>query len=318
MSMVVAERGLTPVSAGSDRMPGGITLSVTLHLAVATLILLGLPNLFPDVPPPPSPIAVDLVMLAPHTRATQRNPSPPVPHAKPVPPVENAEAINPPPKPPPPIPTPPPPAPAPPQPAPAPVSAPPKPAPVLAPVPPPPPPKPVVAPKPPPPPPQHVERNQSNPTQKKANSAAFESLLRNLTDKPAPRMVDTPAPQPPRRVAEAEASSQPQAPLGSQLTANEMDLVARQIEACWNVPAGARDAKDLVIEVHVDVNIDGTVQDAAVVDTGRYQSDPFFRAAADSAIRAVRNPRCSPLRLPPDKYDAWKTMDLFFNPKDIL
>jgi hypothetical protein len=313
MSMAVAERGLTPVSAGSDRMPGGITLSATLHLAVATLILLGLPNLFPTVPPPPSPIAVDLVMLAPHTRATQRNPSPPVPHAKPVPPVEHAVATQPVPKPPP-VPTPPPPEPAPPQPTPAPPSAPPKPEPVLAPVPPPPPPKPVVAPKPPPPPPpQRTSHDDTKP-----NAAAFESLLKNLTDKPAPQVEDTP-PQPRRQqVAEAEASSQPQAPLGSQLTANEMDLVARQIEACWNVPAGARDAKDLVIEIHVDVNIDGTVQDASIVDTGRYQSDPFFRAAADSAVRAVRNPRCSPLRLPPDKYDAWKTMDLLLNPKDIL
>ncbi len=84
------------------------------------------------------------------------------------------------------------------------------------------------------------------------------------------------------------------------------------------MPAGARDAKDLVIEVKAAVNPDGTVREAAIVDTGRYAADPFFRAAADSAKRAVLNPQCSPLPVPPDKYEDWHNLDLFFNPKDLL
>ena len=57
---------------------------------------------------------------------------------------------------------------------------------------------------------------------------------------------------------------------------------------------------------------------AMIVDTGRYAADAFFRAAADSAKRAVLNPQCSPLHVPPDKYEAWHNLDLFFNPKDVL
>ncbi|HKS88357.1 MAG TPA: hypothetical protein VJR70_02850, partial [Stellaceae bacterium] len=151
----------------------------------------------------------------------------------------------------------------------------------------------------------------------KPEPAAFDSLLKNLTRTQTAQADETP-PQPRPVPAAAPPSSQPKAPLGSQLTASEKDLIIQQIERCWNVPAGARDAKDLVVEVKAVVNPDGTVRQAAIVDTGRYSSDPFFRAAADSAKRAVLNPQCSPLHVPPDKYEAWHNLDLFFNPKDLL
>jgi hypothetical protein len=39
---------------------------------------------------------------------------------------------------------------------------------------------------------------------------------------------------------------------------------------------------------------------------------------AESALRALRNPRCSPLALPPEKYQQWQEMIFNFNPKDML
>ena len=63
---------------------------------------------------------------------------------------------------------------------------------------------------------------------------------------------------------------------------------------------------------------DGTVKNAGVLDIGRYNRDSAFRAAADSALRALRNPRCSPLKLPPEKYDQWKTIVINFDPQDML
>lgn len=95
-------------------------------------------------------------------------------------------------------------------------------------------------------------------------------------------------------------------------------MVREQISRCWNVPAGARDAKDLVVEIRVVVGPDGNVRQATIVDQGRAASDPFYRAAAESARRAFFNPECRPLRLPPDKYAIWKDMVVDFSPKDIL
>src|SRR5579884_3501448 len=88
MNVATLQRGLgkdtvAAESAISDRMPGGIALSAALHLAVLTLIVLGLPTLFRHPPPEESPIAVQLVNLAPETRATHPNPYRPKAEAKP-------------------------------------------------------------------------------------------------------------------------------------------------------------------------------------------------------------------------------------------
>jgi DNA invertase Pin-like site-specific DNA recombinase len=35
------------------------------------------------------------------------------------------------------------------------------------------------------------------------------------------------------------------------------------------------------------------------------------------ALRALKNPRCSPLRLPPDRYDVWQSFVFGFSTKDM-
>jgi hypothetical protein len=102
------------------------------------------------------------------------------------------------------------------------------------------------------------------------------------------------------------------------LAISEIDLVRQQIRECWNLPAGAKDAQDLNIEIRVVMNPDATVREARIQDQRRLQGDPFFRAAAESALRAVLNPRCNPLKLPPDKYQQWQTMTLNFDPRDMF
>ena len=328
MSVMVLERALPLDSDAGEPMPrGGIAMSAAMHAGILAAIVIGLPTLFRPPVPEDQPIAVELVTIAPETHATHVNPNLPKPNAKPDIPLNAAPAPVPVPKPEPPPPTPaappsatPPPTPATATPAPAPLDA----------VPPPPPPKPVEAQTPPPPPPkpeakpkaepkakpQQVTQAEQKPDTRKADAAAFDSLLKNLTK-------DAPIPQqdaPPRRqqvAAAAPPSSQPRAPLGSQLTASELDLVREQIARCWNINAGARDAKDLVVEIRASVNADGTVTRADIVDTARAVSDPLFRAAAESARRAFFNPNCTPLKLPPEKYATWKDLVVDFSPKDI-
>ena len=78
------------------------------------------------------------------------------------------------------------------------------------------------------------------------------------------------------------------------------------------------EAKDLSVEIRVQMRRDMTVDKASVLDRGRYNRDSAFRAAADSALRALRNPRCSPLKLPPEKYQQWKTIVINFDPRNML
>jgi hypothetical protein len=102
------------------------------------------------------------------------------------------------------------------------------------------------------------------------------------------------------------------------MTISEIDFLRQQNGRCWNIPAGAKDAKNLVIEIRIAMNPDGTVNSAKIVDQGRMTVDPFFRSAAESALRAVLNRRCQPFKLPPEKYDIWKLMILSLNPKEIF
>ena len=328
MSVAAAEPTLTDEPAVPE-LPDGITprgvgLSVALHLVLGSLFIFGLPRLFNPSVPEEMPIAVELVTIAPETRATRPNPNPPRPNAKPDVPVADAPLAKPSPEPPIPSPAPPPSAESPP---PSEPPKPPEPKPAAAPsTPKPPEPKPeppravekaeAPRPKEKPEPPQQMANNDARAELRKYDPGQFEALLKNLAVQPTIPSPDAPPQRP--RVASARPSSQPRAPLGSQITASEVDLVREQIARCWNVPAGARDAKDLVVEIRVVVEPDGNVRQATIVDQARLASDPFFRAAAESARRAFFNPLCRPLHLPPDKYAIWKDLVVDFSPKDIL
>ncbi|MBL4588451.1 MAG: hypothetical protein JKY11_00015 [Alphaproteobacteria bacterium] len=101
-------------------------------------------------------------------------------------------------------------------------------------------------------------------------------------------------------------------------TTSELSAVSEQIGGCWNLLPGARDADLLTVELRIKSFPDRTVKSVDITDKFRYQNDPFFRAAADNAVRAIRNPACSPLNLPPNKYDLWKDMIFNFDPRGMF
>lgn len=146
--------------------------------------------------------------------------------------------------------------------------------------------------------------------QKKDTQSDFQSLLKNLTPDQAEKSQDS---------AEDGAGQETQvAQLSDRLTISEVDALRHQLAQCWNVLAGAKYAEDLVVEVRVVINRDRTIQQATILDQGRYNRDSHFRAASDAALRALRNPRCSPLAVPPDKYNEWKNTVIRFDPREML
>jgi len=113
MSVATAEPGLTEEPVAGDAMPDGIAprgvaLSVAMHLVLGSMFIFGLPRLFAPPAPEDIPVAVELVTIAPETRATRPNPNPPRPNAKPEVPVADAPVAKPEPEPPVPTPVPPP------------------------------------------------------------------------------------------------------------------------------------------------------------------------------------------------------------------
>jgi outer membrane biosynthesis protein TonB len=149
----------------------------------------------------------------------------------------------------------------------------------------------------------------------KPQSDQFAKLLKTLdVKKPAP-----PKTEDAKTDSKAEPQPQSQAPaLSNRLTISQEDALRRQISQCWNIPIGAKDAQNLIVQVSIDVNPDRTVQHAEIVDKMRMATDSYFRAAAEAALRALYSPQCTPLELPADKYQEWKHIDFTFDPRDML
>jgi hypothetical protein len=96
----------------------------------------------------------------------------------------------------------------------------------------------------------------------------------------------------------------------------EEQALIRQITSCWRLPPGVVGVNDMVVRLRIQVRRDGQVERVSVEDQSRLDRDPLFRAVAESARRAVNT--CSPLKLAPEKYEAWREMVLNFRPEDAI
>jgi hypothetical protein len=293
---------------------GAIGISVAFHLTLVTAAWTGLPVLFEDTIQEESPIIVELVTIAEKTRAAPEavrreapepakpRPAkaelkllPPPPAAKPVPPApEKVAALRP-------LPT-----------------LEPK---LKAVEPPPPPPETRAAPEPPKPQPSRVNVRPRTKPEPPAKTPKFDaSRISVLIDKT--RKEEPPAAEPEESKTFLQPPPIPESPvrraaIGNQLTVSEVDAIKYQIEQCWNVPAGARDARDLVIKIRISLKPDGSLKQQPVILGRDRMDDGFFRTAAESARRAVQ--RCTPLKnLPTSKYDRWQDITLTFNPQEML
>ena len=283
------------------KMERGWIYSAILHVGVALLLIFGLPVFMDKEVLDRQPMIVEMVQIAEKTNPPPVKPreEPPKPVAKPV------EDKPPPPAPPQAKPTPPP------EPPPQVVEK------VPEPLPKPPDPKPPeVKPevkKEPPPPPKQMAKVVPPRKPPPKREDFLNSILKDVapTQRAAEKTEAKPVPQKTPPPSAAPPS------LDQQVTMSEIDAVRRQIQECWNMPAGARDAGNLIVTIRATVGPDGRVLTARIDNTAR-MGDPYFRAAAESAQRAVLNPRCQPLKLPPHKYEQWRDLRLDFNPKDMI
>ena len=288
-----------------------LSYSVIIHVMAVLLLAVGLPILLPT-PPDPTPLVMSVEVLPissisnvkPSDKPIQKEQHAPTPKpAKPLPPAK---------EPPKPAPTPP-------------TAAPKEPT----------PPKPVEKhfdpaenaeplpekkPKPVDPKPVEPPKKDEAKPDTKPKPDDFAALLNKLkTETPTPPTA--PVKDAKDKVNKEENKTKSDAPYDASmpLSISEKDAIRSQFIPCWHAPIGAKDAASLAARVKVQLDPDGSVKVAMLSpdQQGRYNSDPYFRAAADAAVRAVY--KCSPLKnLPPDKFGTWGTMEINFDPKDML
>jgi outer membrane biosynthesis protein TonB len=94
------------------------------------------------------------------------------------------------------------------------------------------------------------------------------------------------------------------------LGADELAAFRAQIARCWSPPVGGLGGDAIIVKLRVMLSEDGRLtRPPELTNDG---NSPFFRPAADSAIRAVL--QCQPYRLAPEKFGQWRDMLLTFDP----
>ncbi len=129
----------------------------------------------------------------------------------------------------------------------------------------------------------------------KERKEAAETLISNLT------------------TAAGNAVRAPQKPVVGPLGLSDIDRIRQHVSSCWSPPIGTAGANTLIVDIIVTLDRDGKVLTAEVDNKMRLATDRTYRVAADEAIRTMF--KCSPLPVPLDKYEQWKSFIFGFDPK---
>ena len=86
--------------------------------------------------------------------------------------------------------------------------------------------------------------------------------------------------------------------------------LSAQAKRCWAIPDGWSDPRQVSVTLRFQLAPDGTIDgDPAVVE---FPATTIGAAAAKAALTAVK--QCGPYRLPADKYEQWKDIQLSLAP----
>ena len=162
---------------------------------------------------------------------------------------------------------------------------------------------------------EKVKETEETPQQKKENINRMDSILKSIEKikKDSQNQIDEKKDD--EKIEDKEETKEVR--LGEKLTISEKDAIRRQFYRCWIVPAGAKDLKDLIVSIRIKLNDEGEVINTKLL-TDRKLNNPFFRAASESAMRAVNHPECKKLQVPKKKYETWKEIILDFDPSQSL
>ena len=140
-----------------------------------------------------------------------------------------------------------------------------------------------------------VSEDAEKKRREKERKEAAETLTSNLT------------------TAAGNAIRAPEKPVVGPLGLSDIDRIRQHVSSCWSPPIGTAGANTLIVDIIVTLDRDGKVLTAEVDNKMRLATDRTFRVAADEAIRTMF--KCSPLPVPLDKYEQWKSFIFGFDPK---
>ena len=156
--------------------------------------------------------------------------------------------------------------------------------------------------------PKPVQKPQPAPEPTKPKTDDFSALLNKLTSPAAA----------PRNARTADRTVKGIGAMNA-MTMDLSDALKNMIAQCWNPPVGAPHPERLIPVFRLFLNPDGSVAQPPQLtadSAGAAAGDPFMRAAADAARRAIYT--CAPYKLPADKYNVWRDITVDFDPRKMV
>jgi hypothetical protein len=172
-----------------------------------------------------------------------------------------------------------------------------------------------------PPPPQPTpttptQNSQPNPTK---NPAPDSNALENTLEKLRALQKQTQAPKsaynPPRGGA-PNGGGNPQGNDTAALTQAQRGAIGDSVRRCWTTDPGMLDLDKMQVLLTVKTDGAGVVRQADVADTdqARVNANPRLRVFSERARRAVLDPQCANLPLPPSLLGQNREFTFRFSP----
>ena len=143
------------------------------------------------------------------------------------------------------------------------------------------------------------------------------SKLSNLIDKALPKARTKPL-DVSKLATTIEAAAPRAAAIDPRAAATIAQAIRSQVAPCWNPPIGGADVRRMTVLIRADFSRDGRLigVPSIVSQTGvTVGNADYARAFAETARRALL--RCSPLKLPAQQYDLWKSAEINFDPESM-
>ncbi len=145
---------------------------------------------------------------------------------------------------------------------------------------------------------------------------------------PTPAPAPAPAEPPSDAIAEALAAAlseqltggggTPGPSAGAALSASEADALRLAIQACWNVGVLSTDAQQVTVTVAFSMTPSARHEQGSIrMVSASGGSETAVQQAFEAARRAIIRCEGDGYGLPPEKYDAWRDIEITFNPEGM-
>lgn len=117
-------------------------------------------------------------------------------------------------------------------------------------------------------------------------------------------------------VTESEASTESQKTVTEALAPGTIRGMQLAISPCWNLGASSSAALSTTVVIGMELSIEGKPLASSIYLVG-YEGgdDASAQRAFETAQRAINDCGAKGFELPPDKYAAWKKVEITFNPE---